>query len=331
MLASFFSWWFARLSELLPRAWTGETSRARAGIVVDVNADQELAISLRDAAGLQETTTLGAAARLSGRKLVLLRPPPGVVLQKQHTVPTAPRRQLEQLLRYELARITPFPAEELFWRWDGLARPGDRTRTAVTLTMVPKIALAAAVEALGDVGLKAAFVEVGAGEQRRLLPIGDPADRSSGTFLVRGLAWACACLAVIALAAPFGLQALSLRRADNAIAELQPTITEVEALRQNISAGDAGREILARELDRTGDALQILAMVTRILPDDTFLTDFSLRERQMTLSGRSASAPHLITRLSADPAIRGAAFAAPVTRIEGATSDVFSIRAEVAK
>ena len=98
-----------------------------------------------------------------------------------------------------------------------------------------------------------------------------------------------------------------------------------------MASGDAGRGILAQEMDRTGDVLQTLATVTGILPDDTFLTDFSLRERQMTLSGRSASAPRLITDLSADSAIRNAAFAAPVTRVEGATADLFSIKAEIVK
>ena len=73
----------------------------------------------------------------------------------------------------------------------------------------------------------------------------------------------------------------------------------------------------------------VLATLTRILPDDSFLTDFALRDRHFTISGRSASAPGLITGLSKDPAIRDAAFAAPVTRIEGATADVFTIGAEV--
>jgi general secretion pathway protein L len=122
-----------------------------------------------------------------------------------------------------------------------------------------------------------------------------------------------------------------LYRTNAAIAELQPALAQVETLRRGLAAGDAERDILAREMDRTGDVLQTLATVTRILPDDTFLTDFSLRERQMTLAGRSASAPRLITGLSADPAIRGTAFAAPVTRMEGATADVFSIKAEIAK
>lgn len=332
MLAGFLSWWFARLAELLPTAWVGEAVRARAAIVVDIDNAQGLTVSLRHKNGERDPTTLGVAARLAGRKPVLLHPPEGAVLVKQHVVPTTPRRQMEQLLRHELARITPFTAADLFWRWEGHAKPGDRGRTLVTLTMVPRMALAPALSALGSVGLKADFVEVGPVGQPRLLPINDAAaSRSAGGMLALGLGWACVAAAVVALALPFALQALRLHGTEAAIAELQPTIAQVEALRKGIAAGDAGHDILAQEQDRMGDLLQILATVTRILPDDTYLTDFAVRERHMTLSGRSASAPRLITALSADPAISGTAFTAPVTRIEGATSDVFSIKAEIAK
>ena len=331
MLASFLSWWFARLAELLPTAWSDEAVRVRDGIVIDIDNDQRFAVSLRHKNGLQDLTTLGVAARLAGRKPVLLHPPEGSVLVKQHSVPTAPRRQLEQLLRHELVRITPFTAADLFWRWEGHAKPGDKGRTLVTLTLVPRMAVAAALSALDSVGLRADFVEVGSIGRRRLLPVGDGASRSGGARLAFGLAWACAVACVVALALPFALQALSLHRTNDAITDLQPAIAQVEALRKGIAAGDAGHDILTQEQDRTGDVLQILATVTRILPDDTYLTDFALRERHMTLSGRSASAPRLITALSADPAITGTAFTAPVTRIEGATSDVFSIKAEIAK
>jgi general secretion pathway protein L len=237
---------------------------------------------------------------------------------------------LDQLLRHELARITPFPAHDLFWRWDGHAKSGDKSRTEVVLTMVPKQALAPAIEALDSVGLKARFVEVGPTDRPRLLPIADGTGGSTGPVLFKGLVWACAGLAVIALALPVLRQALALRATDEAIASLKPTVAQVETLRRGLTAEGAGRAILAQEQQRTGDLLQVLAMVTRILPDDTFLTDFGLRERQMTISGRSASAPRLITLLSADPVVRNTAFAAPVTRIEGASADVFSIRAEVA-
>jgi general secretion pathway protein L len=330
MLAGFFSWWLARVAEFLPTAWTNAASRPGDGIVVDIDTNQNVTVSIRRKERFSPIS-LGAAARQAGRKPVLLRPPAGAVLVKLHTIPTAPRRELDQLLRHELARITPFPAEELYWRWDGHAKPNNRTRTDVTLTMVPRMALASAVAALDTVGLKPHFVEIGPPERPRLLSVGGATHRDAGTVLIRGLAGACVVLATTALLLPLGLQAFALYRTESAIAELQPAIAEAGTLHRDMASGDAGRGILAQEMDRTGDVLQTLATVTGILPDDTFLTDFSLRERQMTLSGRSASAPRLITDLSADSAIRNAAFAAPVTRVEGATADLFSIKAEIVK
>jgi general secretion pathway protein L len=330
MLAGFFSWWFTRLTELLPSTWTSSAVRGRDGIVIDVDDSQSITASSRRN-GRYESLTLGVAARLASRKPVLLRPPAETVLTKVHVVPAAPRRQLDQLLRHELVRITPFPADALFWRWQGHAKPGDTSRLEIVFTMVPKLGLSTALRALDDLGIRPDFVEVQVAGRPALLPFSESPQRSGGTALVRGLSWACAVLVAAAVLLPVVMQAITLNATETAIAELQPTIAQVDALRRGISANDAGKDILAREAERTGDVLQILATITRILPDDTFLTDFALRERQMTLSGRSASAPRLITGLSGDPAIRNTAFAAPVTRIEGATSDIFSIKAEIAR
>src|ERR1700761_299515 len=121
MLASFISWWLARIGELLPSTWTNNAVRARDGIVLDVDGHQNIEASVRRA-GKYEPVSLGVAARLAARAPVLLRPPTDMVLVKHHTVPTAPRRQMDQMLRYELGRITPFPAADLFWRWDGHAK-----------------------------------------------------------------------------------------------------------------------------------------------------------------------------------------------------------------
>lgn len=330
MLASFFSWWFARITELLPNAWTNAAGRPQDGIVIDSRDASDVTASIRRK-GVEVAVALGVAARMASDKIVLLRPPIESVLVKHHTVPTAPRRELDQLLRHELARITPFPVDALFWRWDGHVKVGDRTRTEITLMMVPKAVLAAVLATLDSVGLKANFIEVGPIERPRLLPVADAGDHANRSVLIRGLAWMCGGLAIVAMLLPLVLQALALHATDDAIAQLQPTIKQVDALRRGQMASGAARDVVAREAARTGDVLQILATVTRILPDGSFLTDFALRERQMTISGRTASAPRLITGLSADPAIRDPAFAAPVTRIEGATSEVFSIKAEIVR
>jgi general secretion pathway protein L len=330
MLDGFVSWWLARMSELFPRFLADASGRAPDGIVVASDTSDNVTVWLRRK-GREEPLTLGVAARMAARRAVFLRPPAAVVLEKQHLVPTASRRDLAQLLRHELGRISPFPAEALFWHWQGRVRATDRTRTEIALTMVPKAAVAAALDKLAEVGIQPRFLEVGPPERSRLLPINDSSDgRNPIQHLVHGLAWVCGCLAAGVLLLPFLLQAFALHATDNAIEALQPNVAQFETLRRGMTADGAGREILMHEMQRTGDVLQVLAMVTRVLPDDTYLTDFSLRSRHLTIGGRSASAPRLITGLSADPAIRSAAFAAPVTRVEGATSDVFSIQGEIA-
>ena len=73
--------------------------------------------------------------------------------------------------------------------------------------------------------------------------------------------------------------------------------------------------------------LVAIAELTRMLPDDTYLTQLQLLQRKVTISGRSASASRLIGSLAAGDQLRNPAFAAPVTRI--GTSEAFTISVEI--
>ena len=181
------------------------------------------------------------------------------------------------------------------------------------------------------VGIRVDFIEVGPAERPKLLPVAEATERNARSALARRLAVVCSGLAVAALGLPLLLQTYALRTTEASITGLQPAIKEVETLRRAVAARNGAQDIMTQEAARTGDVLQVLATVTRILPDDSYLTDFALRERQLTISGRTGSAPRLITGLSADPAMRDPAFAAPVTRAEGTASEVFSIKAEVVR
>ena len=123
--------------------------------------------------------------------------------------------------------------------------------------------------------------------------------------------------------------ALALGEQAERIAAVQPQVTEVQALRARIAAQSAGMDAIADARLKSGDALGVLAAVTQLLPDDTYLVDLALRERRLTITGQSASAPKLIGGLAADPTFRNPGFAAPVTRNAAADRDVFSIRTEV--
>jgi len=72
-----------------------------------------------------------------------------------------------------------------------------------------------------------------------------------------------------------------------------------------------------------------LAAATSILPDDTYLTEVELRQRKVTLTGRSAGAARLIGPLAADETFRNPGFAAPVTRLEALHVELFTINTEI--
>jgi general secretion pathway protein L len=74
----------------------------------------------------------------------------------------------------------------------------------------------------------------------------------------------------------------------------------------------------------------VLHALTAVLPDNTFLTDLTLKQRQIALRGQSANAALLISALSAEPSLRNPSFAAPVTRAASGGSDLFAIAAEAA-
>ncbi|MCL2430553.1 MAG: PilN domain-containing protein, partial [Alphaproteobacteria bacterium] len=139
----------------------------------------------------------------------------------------------------------------------------------------------------------------------------------------------CAALAVAVAALPFWLQAQAREAVEARIAALKPRLDQAEAMRKKLAAVTESSDVFSAEHARVGDALHAIATLTEILPDDTHLISLVMQKREVSLEGQSAAAAKLLTTLSADRAIRNAAFSAPVTRNETG-ADVFAIRAEIA-
>jgi general secretion pathway protein L len=139
----------------------------------------------------------------------------------------------------------------------------------------------------------------------------------------------CAALAITALATPFVRQELALIALDREVAAGRAAAAEADSLRQDIDRLSGSAGFVESERDKTGLPLVVLAATTRMLPDDTYLTEMELRQRKLTLSGRSAGAARLIGALAADGEFRNPGFSAPVTRLEALKAELFTINAEV--
>ncbi len=349
MWGELLTWWAERMRELVPsRLRSGATPQDALLVTLSApaggdtpEADFGLRRRGREAPlgrfRLEPAALAGLPAALRKRpRRVVLRPPPGALLEREVVLPLAARRDPGGVLRYELDRLTPFAPEEVFWTWRQEGFDAARGTLRLRVSLLPKAALQAPMEALRRAGLPPVGLEAaGPGGEARAIPmaeaVGAPSRRREA-WRRRGLAaagTACAGLAVAAVALPFVLQSLALAAADRHVEALRPRVAEAEALRRQIAEAKGGQDAFAAERARVGDALRAIAALTEILPDDTWLTELTLRQRKLIMAGRSAGAARLIGLLSADPTIRDAAFVAPVTRAESGGVDVFSIRAEL--
>ena len=347
MVTEFLSWWTRQMLDLVPERFVRRDPAGMNAILVapDTSGSGEpgtVLLSLR-----RNGQDLPAGRQAPGQAILpqllhehpnlplLLRLPPDSLLSRDVSLPLAAEAGYERVLQYEMDRLTPFAASEVFWSARLLRRNKEAGRIDLRLSLVPRAWLAALLDTVKVAGGRPAAIEVlGAGDEpsQRIAIAHAP---SQGRIVQRRVLVAagavCAVLALAAIILPFVLQSGDRREAERRIAALQPQVRQVEALRARIRAATAGTDAITATRARLGDPLDLLAALTRVLPDDTYLTDLALRDGAITVTGQSPGAVKLIPALSADAAFVAPAFSAPVTRIESNNSDLFSIRAGVAQ
>jgi general secretion pathway protein L len=336
VLAEFLEWWFARLRELAPSGLAARDAWADAA-VMDASDGTSITLWRRrgDASPLASVAAGGdtgqlrdAASALPARSPVVVLLPKERILRRPVTLPLAAERDLGRVLGYELERLTPFEANEIYWGHDVRERDVARKRIVLDMHVAPRAPLRPLLDLLGPQASRRVRLEAAGTDGVRSIDLGVECDGARAP-VQRAVVLATWVLAAAVVALPMVRQGLDLSAARARLVLVAPRMDEVQKLRKEIVG--AGNDVLASEARRVGDALRTLAAVTDDLPDDSHLTELTLRERKLTMTGTSAAAPRLIDALSSDKRLRNPAFAAPVTRNETVHLDVFSITAEAAR
>ncbi|CAP54429.1 PilN domain-containing protein [Gluconacetobacter diazotrophicus] len=347
IMRDLFAWWWRQVREMIP-GWHRLSRSARSVLVVEWAAGR-LDLSLRKgdrqnpvatcamrdgaadeaAIGACRTSVAATWARDRPGATVLLLPP-GMMMRRDVTLPAAAEAALDSVLAYEMDRLTPFPADRIVYAYDVLRRDADLKQVQVRLTIVPRASVAPVLGLLDRIGLQPDLLRDG--PQGAGIPLDAGRARQAGRRRTR-LAAACAAvlLPLAVVGAGFWRQSVEQDRLAARIATLRPAADQAATLRRRIEDSSAGNDIVAAQRARLGDPMEVLAATTRLLPDDTVLTDLILRQGQLIISGQSATATGLIETLSKDPVFRNPVFVAPVTRVEGQNASLFSIRADVGR
>jgi general secretion pathway protein L len=351
MLKEILIWWAERMREMLPARLRARDGRPADALVVETAPGApDLRLFRRRRGretGLGEVDAAALPARLAtlrrgaaGEDLVL-RLAPSDRLEREVTLPLVAEADLDRVLGYEMDRLTPFAAAEVFWTAAVTRRDRDRQRLVVRLVLVPRAGLQPVLVALAAAGSPATTIEApimtthvpktsGGATGWAVITLARTARTIRRRRATAALAVVCAMLGVAVIVTPLLRQSLALDDVETRIAALRPRVDAADGLRRRIAAAQARIDVVAAQRARSGDALAALAALTDILPDDTYLTELSLVQRRLMLRGQSAGAARLIGLLAADPALRNPIFVAPVVRNEAGHTDLFSLQAEIA-
>ena len=346
-----FAWSFSGLAGLVPSFVRRAFRRGAGTLVLDLSGPDAV---IRHVSGgtsreigrvrsdpldtaTQASTVAGLVKKVNLRKVdVVLRLPASQALRKTLNLPLAAEENLRQVLAFEMDRQTPFSSEEVYFDFTVRERDRETGRIKVEMTVVPRSAVDEAIEAAVGWGLHPDVVDVAGtdpdGEPSlNLMPRqpGAPRDQPGGALSL-GLAAVAVVLAAVALNVP-------LERQRDLSEEL---LRQVAAATSQAHAASASRAEIERSIvdggalvDRKAGmptATGILAELTRLMPDDTWISQFQLRDTALQVSGYSADASRLIGLVENSPLFHEAKFRSPVTQDARTGRERFNLSAEVA-
>lgn len=322
-VARFLTWWGQELAGLLPAGWRDRLGNDR--LVVDL-ADgearftrlvggRELALGSLPA----ETDRREAARRLlAGIPLadtpVLLRIGGGRALAKTVTLPLAAEENLHEVLGFEMERLTPFRADQVRYAYAVAERRPAEKSLRVDLVVVPRDGLAGARDLLLSWDVPVDRVQAAPpAPPLDLAPMEWRRGAGPATRRLRRLVALTVALGLLAVLSPIAHGSLELAAVNARLGELRPAVDAVLRLQAEVDNWASGAQRVARLKREAPSATRLLDEFTRLLPDDTWVSQFNLVDRTVELQGTTASAAALVGVIEASPVVAKVRFRTPIT------------------
>ena len=271
----------------------------------------------------------GAAVGSVKALLVAIELPDDLVLRLAWSLPAVSDADIPDAIALHAQSVSPFPEADLAWGYRlhsggagavadiALAsrRQIDRyvqaQATRLTGSLTPEIWVvhpAAVPIVMQGFGESARYVQAARGRLMRY-------------FFV---ATACALLAAIAItpSLQLRLRALDAYAAHEALTRnTAPQVVQREALMKTVEGLTALAEIHAARIE----PMRVLDKLTRVLPDDTALQNFLIKEHKVTITGLTANASALMQVLSEQKGVRDVRAPSPAVRSGGDAKENFTI------
>src|SRR5919106_563368 len=346
----FFAWWSSELAALIP-VGVRRVFCSRGDMVVLDEAGPGLVVSCLCDDGPREIARLNleradgpaaAAASLARLKRLVSDRTDFVVRLREHQtlrkvveLPLAAEENLREVLRFEMARLTPFTVEQVYFAGRVGSRDLKRRLLQVELMLAKRASVDRLLECAASLGIRPRCAcPAGQDPTTDVLLDLDP----SGDYQTRSTPWGAPSLALSALAAGLALAVIyvPLERKQSEVDALESIVAEAQA------EAEAARQLRA-EIERVLEesrfafqrrreaptVLEVLNELTERLPDETWLIELQLQASEVQISGYSPAASALIGLIEGSSLFQNVRFRSPVTQDTRIGAEQFHLSTEL--
>ena len=346
-LTDLWRWWIDELAGILPRGVRSATRPSMERLYLQANGS-EVIVSQGTSETMQEIgcyplseesltqDQLQALEELAERsREVVVYLPESKILTKTLTLPLVAESNLREVLGFEMDRQTPFSLDQVYYDFILGKRDSKSSTLSVDLVVTPRTYLDDLLSKLNDIGFKphkVTFVDKKSSDARpvNLLPVDarqQQQDSAGLLNLVLGLLALALFSATIAL--PLMNKFQLIDRLETRIESATRKAEVIQRLNEEVEQLSTGSDFLVKKKQLTPLTLEIIDELTRILPDDTWINQLTIKGTEIQIQGFSTAAATLIPLIESSDRLHNPRFRSSVTTAQNSDSERFHLSAEV--
>ena len=266
---------------------------------------------------------------------VVVRLPQNQVLRRKVELPSATAENLREVLSFEMDRHTPFKAHEVYYDYRIEGANPQTDRISVDLAVVPMGVAQRFQDKVEAWGFEVDQVGVAQGTayDAPFYRLVSSDHRHQGKGIARAvtavLAVAILGLLLVAAYLPLERKKTELAAVEGQLQEVRKEAIQADTLRNEVDERLAQSEFLVGLKRGSPTVTLLLDEVTRLLPDNTWVIQFSRKGDSLTLAGYSSKASALIGVLEESDLFDEVRFSSPVTLDSRLGLDRFNITASI--
>jgi general secretion pathway protein L len=342
----FFQWWGGELGKLMPAQFRARMQYARRRLLMQTG-NGEIALSVVDAGKIQSLDIFptGQDPQLQQQRVRELLQQHELtevsrdllisdvdVLRTEVVMPLAAEANLRQALAYEMDRHTPFQAEDVFYCWNILSRDREASQLHFELFVTPRQSLEAQLETLKHLGLAPSGIDVEGPDGLLGINLLPHAMRHRVINQQSRLNWLMAAgtviLLVFVMSQSLWLREHQIESVEEAIEEVRAEAMVVQQIRKQIDDASEAAGFLQGRKIQNGYKVEVIAELTRILTEDTYLDRLSVHAETTQMQGKSDNAQALIELINNSPYFENASFRGPTRLDNRSGKEIFDLSAD---